>query len=51
MASVYAAYKIAGRDLKSLTPHARALRLVSSLVVLAIGAGVIALTILINGAE
>ena len=51
MASVYATWRIAAKDLKGLTPHDRLARVIPSVAILIIGLGLIALYFAMNGAE
>ena len=51
MAAMYATSKIAGKDLKALTPHPLLAKLIPSLVMLVIGVGMTALYVAMKGAE
>jgi type III secretory pathway component EscS len=51
LAALYAIYKIAGKDLKGLTPYGKLVRVIPSLLVLCIGVGIIAFFFFMNGAE
>ncbi len=51
LGSIYAMYRIGGRDLKTLTSHATLAKAIPAALALVIGAGVIVMFVLMNGAE